>query len=255
MSGGGLKFGAAGQDCLEFLLIVVAHAVGVPGDPSGHLAHPGRARWGRGVGRCAAEAAEVVADDGVGAGEAAFAEFGVELGPAGVSFVPASVEIGLVGVQGAGDVLPAAGGEFLPGSSPGIAPDGVGGQVKAAGHGPDTQALAEEFVHGGVLLLDPGGQSACVRDGRAYDVRTRFRVGIRLAQAGAVLADQVFHRFGEVVPDVPEIGDLDRIGAAERAPSAKAPPRSRQMISTPGWSVSQAAKVADSRSGSRSIGA
>lgn len=65
------------QDGLEFLLVVVAHPVGVPGDPAGDLADARRPGRGRGVVGQTAEAAAVVADYGVGAGEALLTEFGV----------------------------------------------------------------------------------------------------------------------------------------------------------------------------------
>ncbi|MEV0642380.1 hypothetical protein AB0I77_47200 [Streptomyces sp. NPDC050619] len=165
VSGGCFEFGAASQDVLEFLLVVVVHAVGVAGDPAGHLQ--------------AAEAVEAL--------------------------VPALVQVGLVWVQGAGEVLPAACGQFLPGDGAGIAPDGVPGQFEAAGDGPDAEALTEEFVHGGVVLPGPLGQPARVGDWRVQDFRACLRGGGRRAKAGTVLADQYFHDLGEVVPEMPQI--------------------------------------------------
>jgi hypothetical protein len=92
VSCGRFEFGAAGQDGLELLLVVVVHAVGVPGGPASHLADLGRPRWGRTDGPRAAEAPDIGADDGVGAGKAALTEFSVELGTPGVALVPPLVQ-------------------------------------------------------------------------------------------------------------------------------------------------------------------
>lgn len=99
VSGGCFEFGATGQDVFEFLLGVVVHTVRVVGAPAGHLADSGRPARGWLVGRRAAKAPEVVADDGVGAGEAALAEFGVELGAAGVTLVSPLAQVRLVGAR------------------------------------------------------------------------------------------------------------------------------------------------------------
>lgn len=57
MAGDGFQLATAGQDFLEFLPLVVTHAVGVPGDPAGHFTHAGRP-WRRRVHRRAAKAPE-----------------------------------------------------------------------------------------------------------------------------------------------------------------------------------------------------
>jgi hypothetical protein len=82
------------------------------------------------------------------------------------------------------------------------------------------------------------------------------RLGDRLfAPAGAVACHGLLDVASQVVPQVPAIGDLDRLGCALRAPSASAPARSRPMTWVPGWSRSQAAKVSASLGlGSRSTG-
>ena len=71
----------------------------------------------------------------------------------------------------------------------------------------------------------PGGQ-ACLRGGRGFG-RRRLRSGIcrRFLQAGAVPAGGAFDGFGQVVPQVPPVGDLDgqrrpRRGAFGVAPAA-----------------------------------
>ena len=60
-------------------------------------------------------------------------------------------------------------------------------------------------------------------------------------QAGAVGGDALLDGLGEVLPQVEPVGDLDRVGAPVRAPSAYGPHRSRQITSMPGWAASQSA--------------
>ncbi len=133
----------------------------------------------------------------------------------GVAFTPALVQVGLVGVQRAGEILPAAGGEFLPGVCLGVAPDGVEGQPRLPRDGPQAQALVEEAVHDGVPLLEPGGQPPRAGDGRTNDLGSRPLGGLGVTQARVVPTDQAFHGVGEVVPDVPQVGHLDSVRGAD----------------------------------------
>ncbi|GLW59500.1 hypothetical protein Kpho01_75100 [Kitasatospora phosalacinea] len=74
------------------------------------------------------------------------------------------------------------------------------------------------------------------------------------AEALSVAGDGPFGRLAEVVPQVPAVRTWTACGAPAVTPSAKNGARSRQTISTPGRSASQAAKLDVSRSGSRSTG-
>jgi hypothetical protein len=74
-------------------------------------------------------------------------------------------------------------------------------------------------------------------------------------QAGAVAGDGALDRFGQVVPQVPPVGDLD----CQRSPLGGAfgmglPPRSRQITSTPEWASSQVRNDSAERSGRISTG-
>jgi hypothetical protein len=73
--GGSVEGGAAGEDLLELLGLVVVEAVGVAGDPAGHVAH-GRRFAGRIVVREGfAEPLDVPLDDALATGIAALADF------------------------------------------------------------------------------------------------------------------------------------------------------------------------------------
>lgn len=61
-----------------------------------------------------------------------------------------------------------------------------------------------------------------------------------------------FERFAMILEEVPAVGDLERVWSADVRP-ARIFERSRAITSTPGCSVSQAAKVSAVRSGKRSI--
>ncbi|MFG2212594.1 hypothetical protein [Streptomyces sp. NPDC048638] len=80
------------------------------------------------------------------------------------------------------------------------------------------------------------------------------RFGDQDAQALAVTGDGPLGSLDEVVPQVPSVGNLSRLGASAVVPSAKNGARSRQTTSMPGCLASHFARLDVSRSGSRSIG-
>ena len=88
--------------------------------------------------------------------------------------------------------------------------------------------------------------------GTAADWLLRFmlhpRPSLKLAAAGAAPFPGVP---GQVVPQVPAVGDLDRVRAAVPGALEWCPARSRQITCAPGCAFSQFCRVPASRSASR----
>jgi hypothetical protein len=163
---------------------------------------------------------EVVADDGVAAGVAAFADLTEQPGAVSAALAGALVQVGLERVQlaGAGS-LPAPVGELLPGGGAGVALHGVQAPAQVAGDLPEPAPLVQQLVHDRVV--PPGAVGVLPgwlrRGGRRRLVPGCGR-GARLCQAGAVRGDAPLDGLGEVLPQVEPAGDLDRLGRPGAGP-------------------------------------
>ncbi|PPJ19601.1 hypothetical protein C5F51_35125 [Nocardia nova] len=73
--------------------------------------------------------------------------------------------------------------------------------------------------------------------GNVRSLRCVRRVGHRCGQAMSVPCNGALDGIAAVVPEVPSIGDLDRLRCPFAAPSAYAPARSRQTILRSGLAV------------------
>jgi hypothetical protein len=99
--------------------------------------------------------------------------------------------------------------------------DGVAGQAEVGGDRADTTAFSPQLADG-VPLAGPGshpvaatgdrrnGRRRAVLEGAAGDGWWVLRRG-RSLQVLAVPGDGAFHRLAQVLPQMPAVGDLDRV--------------------------------------------
>ncbi|HEV3288664.1 MAG TPA: hypothetical protein VG123_06700 [Streptosporangiaceae bacterium] len=230
--------GAAGADGLELGLLAGLEVVGAGQQPAGDLAGLRDCRGrGRG-GECVPEWPDVAADGLRAAGPAAFSQFGVERGGVGEALVPSLADVRLeliqlrfpagglaqqfLGAAGAGEPLhglavqsgdAADRGQRFAGVQP---PVDLGVAFPGACH---QAALPAARVQG------PGRRDlrACSLPRRVvlWRVRNTRRVvagGVAVAglvlQAAAMASHRLLGVFGQVVPQMPAIGDLDRVRRA-----------------------------------------
>jgi hypothetical protein len=127
--------------------------------------------------------------------------------------------LGQIGLESVEQARPLLGHDhhFLP--RRGVSVKGNGSMVPAQMPGdlPKPGSLREHLVDQSMM-----GPTA-LRDRTLRlldDFRGCGRSGELLDQAALVLDDQAFDRRGEVLPEVEAVGDLHRVGAPARAPSA-----------------------------------
>jgi hypothetical protein len=94
----------------------------------------------------------------------------------GAALVPALVEVGLEVIENAGEALPLAGHQFLPGGGAGETADGVAGQAQFPRDRALRAALVDQGVHGLVALAGPvripvGGAGRVARRGDLLQFR------------------------------------------------------------------------------------
>lgn len=132
-------------------------------------ASDGAGRWRPGadrLGLAAKTSADVVADAAVTAGIALFLDLLPQFPGVGAAFLPALIEVGLVGVELGRTALPLAGEHLLRGRGAGEAQDGVEGHAKLSGDGSLAVPSGQEGVNGGVLYAGAFGEPVSCRPGR-----------------------------------------------------------------------------------------
>jgi hypothetical protein len=85
-------------------------------------------------------------------------------------------------------------------------------------------------------------------------LRLRDRCGCGGLQARSLAAEEGLQHIGQVVDEVPAVGDLGRVRGAVPRPLGVGAPRSRAMTATPGCARSQVARLSLDRSRRRSTG-
>ncbi len=259
MTGQGIEFRAVGQDGLEPELFDLGQRLGSAEDPSRHHAGCRRLRgdrpW-RGP-----LLSQVGADPAVASSVARGNDLFPELPGVGAALVPAFVQVGLVLVEDGGPaVLPLAAEEvFWPGGV-GEALDRAVGHVQLAPDGTAAVAGFEQRVDRGVPGSDAVGESLAppwrvrLLVGRRRFVGRPLAIGDQDAKALAVAGDSTLSGLAEVVPQMPAVGDLRRLGCPGRGAFREERRAVRQTTSIPGRCASHAARLDTSRSGSRSTG-
>ncbi|GLX38229.1 hypothetical protein Sros01_43020 [Streptomyces roseochromogenus] len=188
-------------------------------DPAGDLAWAGDVGSDR-FGVAGAEGGEVFADDLSAPLVAAFADLQEETVAADLAEAlgEAGVRVGLEGFQYSGGSAFVGGGQELVEVGVAEAPDGLAVEVQASGDGADGPVGGDEFVHVGVAVagpLDDLRPQQFVK--RKLHQRRRFGYAGGLlvgafAQAGAVLVAGFLHRGGEVLQQMPAVGDFNHVG-------------------------------------------
>ena len=207
----------------ELFLFVVAEVVRVGEDPAGEVAGLGRAGDGGRGGAGLAERQHVVADGAVAARVAAFAELGVQLADVGAALVPPLVQVGLVVVQQRWPSVPDLGEQLVGGGGAVEAADGLLGQAGLAHDRLDALALGAQRLdlliplagahRQGGLLRPPGGRRCCgllqVSGGlaAARPAPAPARAD-GFFQAAPVAGHRLLHVLGQVVVEMPPVGDL-----------------------------------------------
>ena len=160
----------------------------------------------------------------------------MQLADVGAALVPPLVQVGLVVVQERRAAVPDLGEQLVDGGGAVEAADGLLGQAGLAHDRLDALALGAQRLdlliplpgadRQGGLLRPPGGGRGCgllqVRGGRPpRRGLLRLRFGGGFFQAAAVPGHCLLHVLGQVVIEMPPVGDLDcAAGAPWRAPSA-----------------------------------
>ncbi|GAA3905738.1 hypothetical protein GCM10022207_88880 [Streptomyces lannensis] len=141
----GLQLRAVGEDSGELLVFLVAQALGESHHPAGD---PADSRWCGWDDTDASPAprSQVVTDDLVAPAISEGSEFGVQLDGVGVSFGPAFVQMGLVGVELAGPGLVPTGQQLFGDCRTGMAANGVAADVQFSGDLADAVALRQQGV-------------------------------------------------------------------------------------------------------------
>jgi len=133
------------EDRLQLQVLVVGEAVGMAGEPAGHLPD-GRRRWGDGAGHPPI-GLQVVTDQAVAARKAQGGDLLVQLDGVDAALLDALLEVGLERIQLAGAVaLPLAVDQLLPALGAGIALHGVASPAQLPRDRADAVALGEQVV-------------------------------------------------------------------------------------------------------------
>ena len=164
----------------------------------------------------------------------------------------------LVAVQhrGPGD---GPGHRLITGSGVGEAAGGLSVHAQLTGDRAQAQPAGCQSLDGGVLVTHPRRQPGLGdrnRDGgRVWLRRECWVSGGRgdLLEAGPVAGDGLGGVLGEVMPQMPAVGDLNRSRGAVAGALGIEPARSRQITRTPGCALSQPASGPASRPGRISI--
>jgi hypothetical protein len=229
MGGGGLKMWAASQYLLElelFLVIEVLGAAQHPGGDPADLGYRGCRRW------CCAECAEgreVGGERSSAAPVALLGDLPVEHAGVGDAGVPALVQVGLVRIQHTGPACTRLGQQFLDATGSIEATDGLLGQPQFPHDGLDAPAVGLQCLDGLVAGLGTGDQGGALRALKLRGLGCFGQVGgtatldgdfgrdvVVLVEATVVSGDGLLNVLGQVVPQVPPIGHLDR----SRCPTA-----------------------------------
>ena len=212
----------ASQDLFQLQSLVLGEPVEVAGDPAGDLPDGGRDRHRLGRNSAGAQRMQVGAD---GLEAAAITEFGDLAGH--LHRVDAAggeplLRVRLVRVEQA--IAPRARPvqQLLHGGGPREAAYRLALQAQLAGDHRDRPAGGEQVVHRGPALPGPSRQPPLHRPHRGLG-RTRIQHGsnligsrfelVRLGrkQCGAFGDHGLLHRLDEIAPQVPAVGDLDRV--------------------------------------------
>lgn len=157
--GGAIERGAAGQNRLEALGLVVGETVGVPGEPASHVPH--RGCLARRIEREGfAELGHVLLHDALAAGLAVLAYFLEQPAADGAALGPPLVEVGLVGVEDAGAAGPPPDQELVCARRVGEAADGIASQPELTADRSQPNSLVEESVDSSMWFPDSVGQPA-----------------------------------------------------------------------------------------------
>ena len=163
----------------------------------------------------------------------------MELADVGAAVVPPLVQVGLVVVQERRPAVPDLGEQLLDGGGTVEAADGLLGQAGLTDDRLDALALGAQRLDlliplpgadgQGGLLRPPGGRRGRgllqVRSVPAAGGLLWLRLGGRFFQAGPVPGDRLLHVLGQVVIDMPPVGDLDCLrGSLARAVGVGAGP-------------------------------
>ena len=229
VAGEGVQVRAAFPGLRELGLLLVIEVGRVGEDPAGQVTGLRRAGDGGRGGAGLAERQHVVADGAVPAFVSAFFELGVQLADVGDAVVPPLVQVGLVLIEDRRAAVPDLGEQLVHGGCAVEAADGLFGQ---AGLPHDRlDALAAGFQRLDLLVPLPGAdcQGGILRaPGGGLDrglLRVRGLRGIRddgvlrfigggFFQAAAVPGHRFARVLAQVVPDMPPVGDLDRLRGA-----------------------------------------
>ena len=125
---------------------------------------------------------------------------------AAAAFFPPLVQVGQVRVEEAGLHRPGAGTQVAGAGRGGVAAHCLAVQVQGAADLGDGQAAGQRDVNPGVTVL---GLLGTLPLRHCRRIRGCFGLGGFVAQAGAVPRGGPFHRVGEVVQQMPAVGDLD----------------------------------------------
>jgi hypothetical protein len=217
MTGQGIELGTVGQDGLEPELFDLGQGLGSAEDPSRHHAGCWRLRGDRPW--RGALLSQVGADPAVAASIAQGNNLFPELPGVGAALVPAFVQVGLVLVEDGGPVVPPlTTKEVFRLRSVGEALDGAVGHVQLAPDGTAAVAGFQQRVDSGVPGSDAVGESLAppwkvrLLDGRRRFVGLPLAIGYQHAKALAVAGDSPLSSLPKVVPQMPAVGDLRRLG-------------------------------------------
>ena len=152
----------------------------------------------------------------------------MQLADVGAALVPPLVQVGLVVVQERRPAVPDLGEQLVDGGGAVEAADGLLGQAGLAHDRLDALALGAQRLDlliplpgadgQGGLLRPPGGRRGRgllqVRSVPAAGGLLWLRLGGRFFQAGPVPGDRLLHVLGQVVVEMPPVGDLDCLRGA-----------------------------------------
>ncbi|GAA2374567.1 hypothetical protein GCM10010170_077730 [Dactylosporangium salmoneum] len=178
-------------------------------------------RWRRGCGK-GPQRSDVVAQHAVAAEIADAAELVEERLGVGAASGPSLVEVLEVGVEDAGPGAGSGGGdEVFDVGGPGVAADGFAGQAEFTDDGLDAATFVAQPLDLLETVAGAPGQTALSLGGCCVG-RHEFRVERRLrrcrlrrwGKAALMAGDGFLDVLGEVVPEVPPVGDLDGVRSA-----------------------------------------
>ena len=202
----------------EQVLLAGVEVLGAAQQPAGYFSDlQCFRREGRGVG-AGAQWLEVAVDGAPAAAVAQGGDLGVQYGGVVAAFGPPSVQVGLVAVQDGGPGH-GPGHRLVSGGGLGEAAAGLAVHAQFAGDRAQAQAAGGQGGDGGVLVTHPRLEPR-FRRGRGGGLvwfSRELRAGGRrgdLLEAGPVTRDGPGRVLGEVMPQVPAVGDLDGAGGS-----------------------------------------